>query len=326
MTKLTETLIAGFAQAEWESFDLSGLALDQSKAIEVLADELCNAFSGLNSGATMEARHGRFSVPDTTPDDYSERLIEVGPERHVICGIRHLNLNPKHPFIQLRANFTLSKTTEIQHIFSCIQDHFAVFDPQFVAVDAPQPIGSTIAQVHMVQRAAVIQAMPPWPAEAVVEIEKVTNESYFETYRREYERFNQHHPHLAELVPINPPELMEASRDAGLLYAMHIDGQQAGLIAAAESDFLGHPGLYFNEIVVWGPHTGKGYAKALQRRFILQRASPDAIVWGTIHTQNLPSLKTALANKRRPIRYESFVPARAGSPCRPFPAVLDREL
>ena len=319
MTKLTEMMIASFAQAEWESFDLREIALDESKAMQALADDLCRAFTDLNSGATRQKRHERFAVPETTPEDYSERLIELGPERHVICGIRHMNLNPKHPFIQLRANFALSGTEQIQRIFSCIEAHFSVFDPMYVAVNAPRPIGSMVAQVHLVQRAGVIQAMPPWSTEAVVEIRQVTNQSYFEAYQGAYARFHQHHPELTELVPVNQLDLMEASREAGLLYAMHVDGQQAGLIAAAKSDFLGLPGLYFNELVIWGPHIGKGYAKALQRKFILECASPETIVWGTIHARNVPSSKTALANKRRPIRYESFVPTRAGIPSSPGP-------
>jgi hypothetical protein len=51
-------------------------------------------------------------------------------------------------------------------------------------------------------------------------------------------------------------------------------------------------------------------AKSIQRKFIAQKAKKGDLVWGTIESQNLFSLKTALSNARKPIRYENLILCR----------------
>lgn len=307
MLVLTDKMISSFAEAEWMSFDLSELALDKTKAVESIQTALSKAYIGLNRQSTKEKRHQRFQIPDTGPEEYAERLIDLGSAGAVICGIRHLNLNPARPFIELRANFSLSGPDEVRALSNRVAPYFTAFDPKWIAVHARQPMGAESRNVYMVQRARVIQAMPAWPAEADIELRAVSGQGYFEAYRAGYVAFHERNSHLADSVPANPLEVMEESREAGLLYALVLDGRSAGLIAAVRADFLGHPGLYFNEIFISPPFTGKGLAKAFQRKFIAEKGSSDAIVWGTIAARNLPSYKTAIANQRRAIQYESFV-------------------
>jgi hypothetical protein len=284
------------------------LPIDEQRAIDALKDDVAASYADLNSASAKSKRHARFQIPHTTPEDYSERLVELDSERHVICGIRHMNLNPERPFIDLRANFRLSGAEIIEDIYWEIQTFFTVFEPGHISVQTSKPIGSSLGSVHMVQRAQVIQDLAPWPTESKIHLKRVTSQTYFDWYRAGYASFHERNADMTEHVPANPLETMEESREAKLLYYMMIDGQRAGLIAAVQSDFLGHPGLYFNEIFITEECTGKGLGKALQRKFVAQCSSPDEIVWGTIDTLNLPSYKTARANKRMPIRHESFIP------------------
>jgi len=87
------------------------------------------------------------------------------------------------------------------------------------------------------------------------------------------------------------------------MYEVYMKGKKIGLIAEERSPFLGHSGVYFHEIFISKKWKGKGLAKAIQRKFV----NDDDFIWGTIDAQNLPSYKTALVNKRRPIRFECFL-------------------
>ena len=123
--------------------------------------ELAASLENLNSVAAKTKRHARFQIPHTGPEDYTERWIQLDAERAVICGIRHMNLNPQRPFIDLRANFSLSSMECIEEVYRKIQAHFRVFNPGFISVQTREPIGPSPASVYMVQQARVIQALSP---------------------------------------------------------------------------------------------------------------------------------------------------------------------
>ena len=119
---------------------------------------------------------------------------------------------------------------------------------------------------------------------------------------------NWGHKNLKDKVTINSKKVMQDSIEDGLLKSVLLNGKRIGLIAAKISKFLGYNGMYFNEIFIDKNFKGKGLAKAIQRKFIQEFSRSNEFIWGTIDSQNLPSFKTALANGRKPIRFECFVP------------------
>lgn len=126
----------------------------------------------------------------------------------------------------------------------------------------------------------------------------------YERIRSEFESFK---PRLKKRVTVNSIESMRESIDQGLLYEAHLDGQRVGLIAGERSSFLGHPGIYFQEIFISKDFKGIGLAKALQRKFVRESSNDGEYIWGTIDSLNLPSYRTAIGNGRIPIRYECFL-------------------
>ena len=100
---------------------------------------------------------------------------------------------------------------------------------------------------------------------------------------------------------------MEDCREQGLLQLAFYNEKPLGLIAAERSDFLGTQAIYFNEILIYPEFKGRGLAKAMQRKFISELPDDFKLVWGTIDAQNFPSLKTAMSNGRKVIRYECFL-------------------
>ena len=308
MQTLSESVLSGLSEAELKTYDLSQLPIDADRARRSIRAEVSELFDDLNADSARTARCARFRIPDSTPDDFAEHLLPVAGAGHALCGIRHANLNPELPFVALKTDFPLSGVEAVAEVYAQVEAHFRVFRPRWVAVTTRRPIGGQLRATWMVQHARAMQARGPWPGEAALSLEQVSSTDYYAWYRAEYEAFLEAHPHLVDLVSINDLSVMEQSREAGLLHYLMLDGARAGLIAAERSDFLGHPGLYFNELYLTEAHRGRGLAKALQRRFVAECCPGDAFVWGTIDADNQASYRTARANGRLAIRCESFVP------------------
>ena len=308
MQALSASVLARLARAELQTYDLSQLRLDEARAQQALGEELAGLHAKLNSAATMTARCEQLGVPGSTPADYAEQVVRRDGEMLALCGIRHANLNPKLPFVSLRTDVVPTRAEAVVELYAQVAERFRVFRPRWVAVSTPRPIGGQLRATWMMQRAAALRAREPWPVEDSLSLELLSSTDYYPWYRRGYDHFLEENPHFVDLVAPSELSSLEQSRQEGLLRGVRIDGERVGLIAAVDDDFLGHSGVYVTEIFVAATHRGRGLGKALQRRFVAECCPRDALVWGTIDNDNQPSLGTARANGRLPIRYESFVP------------------
>ena len=152
-----------------------------------------------------------------------------------------------------------------------------------------------------------INSSSSWENSSRVELKKISDDNYYEWYFQGYEEFHIERPELKEMVQVNSKEVMNESLEQGLLYYALIGNEKVGLISGVKSEFLGHSGLYFYEILVRKKWKGKSLAKTIQQKMIKQAGSFSEFVWGTIDYRNQPSFRTALSNGRMPIRYENFI-------------------
>ena len=297
-----------FAQGIFDTFDLSGLHINQEIAIESLYQDTLNQWNELNSKNVMQRRHDYFKIPNVTYSDYAERILEMEDDKKVIYGIRHLNTDRTRPFIDLRSNFQISSKTMALDIYDQIKHHFTYFKPQLMAFwSAKKLIADFWGSIYWVTQASDIKKLTPWKDEKLLTLIQVVDDSYYQWYQERYEAFHTDWPKLKEFVTVNSKECMNRSMQQGLLYEVYYQGEKIGLIAGERSLFLGHPGIYFNEIFIDLSWKGKGLAKAIQRKFVVGNAQDDEWIWGTINDQNIPSCRTASANQRKAIRFESFI-------------------
>lgn len=295
--------LQSFATAVLDTYKLESLRVNESNALKEIAEELSFDFKDLNSLETKKVRCNRFQVGE--PDDYSETLIEFEDEKKLICGIRHQGCNPDMPFINCIPNFAVRSKSEAISIAKTIFPNFLVFKPKYICFWAPREIGADfVGSIYLV--ADLQEVKDKKSVEATIELESITDESYYEWYEKGYAEFHRDNPDLKWKVTVNSKETMNESLEHGLLSYAKINGEKIGLIAAIRSDFLGLPGIYFNEIFISREWKGKGMAREIQKTFVLENCKDNETIWGTIDADNLPSLKTALSNGRKPIRYESF--------------------
>lgn len=297
-----------FASVALSTYNVEKLDLNLDSPLEALLDEIASAFNDLNSEATKKARFDFFNLPNTTPNDYTEYIVTIPDKGRVICGIRHLSAQKEKPFLQILTSFKASKE-ELKTIYeNFLSDKFKVFNPRYLQFYTSCAIESDkTGAAYLVQKASVIKGNLKFEIEDAIELNAPKSEQYYDWYEYEYRMFHTKNPSLAHKVPLNSKSLMEESRKAGLLKEVIYKDEVIGLIAALSSNFLGEKGKYFIEILLRENWKNKGFAKAIQRKFVSEYVHEDEIVWGTIDVNNIPSFNTALANLRVPIRYENFV-------------------
>lgn len=308
--KLTNNDVQAFAQAEFNTFDLSDFCLHKDIAIKELRDEIVAEWDELNSNDVMKSRHDYFKITDTKTSDYSERLLDLGGGKKIIYGIRHMGRDRDFPFIQLKPNFTIKDSREVFQIDKDLKDELMVFKPLFLSFWSAKKMDvDSIGATYLVTTAREMKELAPWSGEKNLNLHRVADDSYYDWYKNGYEKLHNKNPELEKKVTLNSRVSMKDSREQGLLYEVFIEGEKIGLISGERSSLLGHQGIYFHEIFIDEAWRGKGLAKAMQRKFLALNALDDDFIWGTIDDSNLSSYKTALSNGRKPIRFECFVKA-----------------
>ncbi|MDP7320550.1 MAG: hypothetical protein QF441_08075 [Bacteriovoracaceae bacterium] len=306
--KLTNDDVRSFAQEELNTFDLSNIELDINLALKELSDEIVSEWNELNSNEVMNSRNNYFEMPNTKSIDYAEKLLELGGNKKVIYGIRHMGGNKDLPFINLKPNFGINNVREVFEIYKKVKDEFTAFNPLYLSFWSPKKIDvDFIGSTYLVTRSKDIKLMKPWEGEASLELKKVVDDSYYDWYKSGYEEFHKERPDLEKKVTLNSLDSMRDSVGQGLMYEVYYDGEKMGIIAGESSSLLGHSAVYFHEIFISKKWKGKGLAKAMQRKFVEMSTKDDDFIWGTVDSHNLPSYKTALSNGRKPIRYECFI-------------------
>jgi ribosomal protein S18 acetylase RimI-like enzyme len=300
---LSHTEIKSLALAELKTFTMQ---FDNEIALESLEEDIKEEFEELNSDEVKNARVSHFAIEGAVASDYAERILRLDNDRFIIYGIRHKGGNRDLPFVNLRMNFEIDTEEETLSLYKKISDELKVFTPREISFWSHKPIG-TIGNCYVVAATSKILNQKKWLKEDELEFIAVETKDYYSWYEAEYEKFNEDSSELKDWVTANSEEDMEECMEDGLLHIVKYQGKRVGLIAAEESDLVGHDGFYFHELLITKEYRGQGLAKAMQRKYISELGSDSEYVWGTIFNENMASFKTARANGREKVRYECFV-------------------
>jgi len=297
--------LRSYALASMQTYDES---LRTEKAIIFLEEEVKDEWEELNTADVQIARFENFNIAKTTPDDYVERELLLDENKRVIYGVRHIGANREKAFISFIPNFKFESKKEVLAVYERIKDEFIAFNPFSIRLwSGTNVLADSVGSIYMVENYNHFVSLPAWPEEDIVSFEKVTNNDYYSWYQELYSEFHESCPGLVSEVTLNSRELMQKSLDQGLLCFILVEGKRAGIIAAEKEELLGNSGFYFNEVLLSKAYKGKGLAKAIQRKFIVNFATEGNYIWGTIDHKNQASLRTSLRNKRKIVRYECFV-------------------
>jgi L-amino acid N-acyltransferase YncA len=110
---------------------------------------------------------------------------------------------------------------------------------------------------------------------------------------------------------------LEECATKGLLFDIAVDGRPAGVAAALREDAHGMTGFVVQEIALDRAHRGQGLGPAVLQRLVDRLPGVDGdVVWGSIHPDNVSSMRNALRVGRRPVGAYAWVtpPGLSGMP------------
>ena len=301
--ELNRNVALEFAQNMCLNFELQKFPINKEIAISFLLNELSNEYNQLNQIKVQQERFQLFQMAE--PRAYQEYLVDTSFGK-VIMGIRHKGLEKTLPFINIKTSFPLKTKEQVLEIYEPFKKYFDAFKPRWLRIDSKtESLGDITGQIDMVGK--ISDYLKTKHNENEIDLEMVKDESYYSWYKNEYVAFHQLRSEIAQDVTLNSLEIMNESMREGLLFWILKNDERIGLIAGVSGPYLGHEGLYFNEILIANKHWRKGYAKAAQKKFVLENANNKTLIWGTIDKSNPASLRTALANGRSATKYELFI-------------------
>lgn len=232
-------------------------------------------------------------------------LTEKGP---VIAGVRYKGLDIRFPFIDFLCSFRVQSDRDIK-ILSRIASEFPEIDPKgFTFHEAPDL--QFVAQKWKCYLWGKTDTGLNLSLPSHLNLIAQTDADFYETYHDEYLNWMRSHPDLKGYVRIEKKEDLVAAARSGLLFSLSDQHGWAGLIAGTMTDFMGTPAVYIFELFLSERMRGRHVAAHMQFRFLEAVKGRIPWVWGHIHSENLPSLKTAQSLGRKVIQTEYFVPMK----------------
>ncbi len=134
------------------------------------------------------------------------------------------------------------------------------------------------------------------------------NLDHYPIYKSDFENIIKNNPDFAEMAQIETPEGFESMMKKELLFDIFIQNEWAGYIGVepASESFLNGYEVYEEFLI--SKFRGQHFAPAAQRHLIEKLPdSNNAMLYGTIHYNNVPSIKTALKVGRKKIGQYIFV-------------------
>jgi hypothetical protein len=294
---------------------------DLIKSNELFKNDLANLKfaikSDLESLASLAepevclARSNFFKLEGITTFDYRERILELDDEKFIMAGIRFHGLDVMKPFVSVDCSFKFLNEETITKISNLVWKDFSMFRPLSFHLTLPSNFQINLPTVNIDQYTVigVVEDLICSQLSEIphnIELLELTSMEFFNEYLKEYELFHQRNPTLRYIVKPESVEDFQESILDKLLYKIIINGTSAGLIAGLARDFYGIKGVNILEEILFDSFVGKGFGVYIQRAFTLKLKNRYSILWGTISSLNIPSLKTALKNGRQ-VREIEFV-------------------
>ena len=314
---MTKQEIESFARSALDNlYDLSPLGIDLEIGVAGVLSEIRELLY-LNSADVLATRQAHFAVPETIETDYEERFYELGKDKKVLAGIRHLNASVDRPFVSVYLGFSPTHE-DLALIRKFAQENFKKFSPQSVSLEL-KPSSAFAAELekkfipareYFVGRIDRIrESEKPNECERI-ELVRLHAGVDYSWYLNAYADFHLENPELKQWVPVTEQEELEKCASEGLLFQAVVDGKIAGLIGARSEALLGVPAVYMTELLLTTDFKKQNLAVALQRKFIDTLGLEFQLIWGTIDAKNLASKKTALRVGRVAVRSEYFIPLK----------------
>lgn len=242
-------------------------------------------------------------------DAFLNRWLPVTEDLEVLAGPRYRGLDPRRPFVAVDAASRLITLADLPYLRRAAGEAFAAFGPGYLRLWSCQPAGSwpTTGSDHRnVTGSLGDLRRNPLPPELSARVASTLDfyDDYVAIHRDQVAREPAH----AERTRVETREDLGSLLDAKTLFAVHVDGRWAGLLAAEPGVQHGLRGMVVVELLLDPAGRGRGYGKHLSTLLARQLAAPDdRDLLGTIHVDNTAAYRSALAAGRHDVGGEVIV-------------------
>lgn len=276
-------------------------AWDARRFLETLASQVVDV-------ERLKRYAARCPVAGASPRDYAPRVVQIAPDCAVVAGIHFRGMDLNFPFVDVSAQ---SAPLPAMALHALAQE-FRAFRPRAIrlwrAPDEPSPDAAhEDLSVVLGSLAKLLSAAPMRNANRI-RLQLDPSVASYGAYRLTYEALHSASP---ESSPRVNPETLETLRECaghGAFFRVVVDGELAGFVAAQPDTYRMWKGWAVVEEVLHPRFRGKGLGAAVQRALLSdldQRV--ERWVFGTIASENLPSLRTAQRVGREIVEVGAFV-------------------
>ncbi len=246
----------------------------------------------------------RDMVPaDIEPDPlaWANRRLSLPDGGWAVVGIRFRALDRSRPFVDVVATDQPATPDGLAMVADAVLPAFAAFRPLCLRVDAPSP-DELVAVLHADPRfgrsgvdqyvvAGLVSTLRGRPLPAGVSLRPGEAGPLAERVAAIYEQHSEHSRLWAS--PEDAESLGECAEE-GLLFEVVVEGSPAGVVGAMREDGHGMSGFCVQELCLDPAFRGRGLAARAVRHLVERLpAQRGDVLWGTIHPDNLSSLRQA---------------------------------
>ena len=248
-----------------------------------------------------------FKLKGVKPEDFKERVIDLGNGKEFLAGIRFRALVVEKPFVAVWLNFPELNSELLKELSVAVKEEFKMFNPLWIAFQLQLSSKLDNCELGDYTILGSIKSLVKDIDSSDVTLELAHDLDFYEKYSSEYDLFHKENPILAKEVKKESLEDLQESVDSSLLFKVKVSGEFAGIIAGRVEDYNGIKGICILEKLIFSKFRSQGYGRISQQMFINLLAERDlGILWGTIFHQNHGSLKTAMNTGRKIVEVESF--------------------
>ena len=277
-----------------------------------LADELGHCLHTAAQDLSYAAAFAEVAPPVGQPvTAYLDRWLPLG-DAHVLAGPRYLGRDPNLPFVMVTASDRPLSSADHADLEAVARGHFAAFSPGFAMLTTAEPIGAwpgTTPELRQV--VGLLGDLRRLDAPSDLSVAARLDTAFYDFYQAIFDRDVARDPGHARHTRAEDRQDLQDLADRGFLFDVLVDGDWAGLVAGEPDARHGVRGATVVELILDQPFRGRGYGRHLST--LLARAVPlpdDECLLGTIHADNLPSYRSALAAGRVDVGGEIVVPLR----------------
>ena len=233
-------------------------------------------------------------------NDYFIHTVTAGKGKFILS---HIDFNSVHSnaetFVRIAAkNFDIISYKKNTELLNILKEKYCNFRLKYILffetakTDVPDLFEKN--DLYVAGHINTIKRNPKPDRYDEVRLEKMNDLSFFEQYLKEYKRVIKENEN-AKMENIIPKEGFEWYLSTGIVYKIIIYDEYAGIFAVKKMNMEFLTGYFVIEKILFKKFRGKNFGAAVERNFTDNLDAIDnEFIYGTIHSINKPSLKSAL--------------------------------